>query len=98
MKKCALAAVVLFACTFGFAQPEQAAPTARKPCEDLKAEIAKKLDAKGVVGYTLDAVDKGKESSDAKVVGSCDGGTKSIVYTRGAAPTQPKASDEKKPQ
>lgn len=98
MKKCTLAAIVLFACTYGFAQTEQTAPTARKACEDLKAEIAKKLDAKGVVGYTLDAVDKGKESADAKVVGGCDGGTKSIVYTRGGAPAQPKASDEKKPQ
>ena len=75
---------------------EQAAP-ARRPCEDLKAEIAKKLDAKGVVGYTLEAVDKGKEG-DAKVVGSCDGETKSITYTRGGtAPTQASA-DAKKPQ
>jgi hypothetical protein len=98
MKKWTLAAAILFISTWGFAQTEQTAPTARKPCEDLKAEIAKKLDAKGVVGYTLDAVDKGKESSDAKIVGSCDGGTKSIVYTRGGAPAQPKASDEKKPQ
>jgi hypothetical protein len=82
--------------TCGLAQTEQAAP-ARRPCEDLKAEIAKKLDAKGVVGYTLEAVDKGKEG-DAKVVGSCDGGTKSITYTRGGtAPTQASA-DAKKPQ
>ena len=98
MKKWTLAAAVLFACTYGFAQGAQTAPAARKPCEDLKAEIAKKLDAKGVVGYTLDAVDKGKESTDGKIIGSCDGGTKSIVYTRGGAPAQPKASDEKKPQ
>ncbi len=98
MKKWTLAAATLFLCTYGFAQTEQTAPTARKSCEDLKSEIAKKLDAKGVVGYTLDAVDKGKESSDGKIVGSCDGGTRSMVYTRGAAPAQPKAPDEKKPQ
>jgi len=73
----------------------QATQTARKPCEDLKAEIAKKLDDKGVVGYTLDIVDKGKEG-DAKVVGSCDGGTKSITYTRGAATAQTKAAEPKK--
>jgi hypothetical protein len=75
------------------------APTARKPCEDLKAEITKKLDDKGVVNYTLDIVDKGKEG-DAKVVGSCDGGTKSITYTRGAAstPAPAKPSEAKKPQ
>lgn len=73
-----------------------AAQTARKPCDDLKAEIAKKLDDKGVVGYSLDIVDKGKEG-DGKVVGSCDGGTRSIVYSRtGAAATQAKPADEKK--
>ena len=98
MKKWTLAAAVLFACTYGFAQSAQTAAAARKPCEDLKAEIAKKMDAKGVVGYTLDAVDKGKESPDGKIVGSCDGGTKSLVYTRGAAATQTKATDEKKTQ
>lgn len=73
-----------------------AAQTARKPCEDLKAEIAKKLDDKGVVGYSLDIVDKGKEG-DGKVVGSCDGGTKSIVYSRSGTAPKP-AGDEKKPQ
>jgi len=106
MKTWTVAAVLLFLGTSGFAQTAQTAPTApaapeapavRKPCEDLKAEIAKKLDAKGVVGYTLDAVDKGKEG-DAKVVGSCDGGTKSIVYTRGAAVSEAKPAEEKKPQ
>ena len=69
-------------------------PAARKSCDDLKAEISKKLDAKGVVGYTLDPVDKGKEG-DAKVVGTCDGGTKSLTYTRGAA-AEPKPSAEAK--
>ena len=63
------------------------AQTARKPCEDLKAEIAQKLDAKNVVSYTLDVVDKGKEGDGAKIVGSCDGGTKSIVYSRSSAST-----------
>jgi len=91
-----LAAVLLFTCAYGFAQSAQTAPAARKPCEDLKAEIAKKLDAKGVVGYTLDVVDKGKEG-DAKVVGGCDGGTKSIVYSRGAK-SEEKTADAKKPQ
>jgi len=74
----------------------QATQTARKPCEDLKAEIAKKLDDKGVTGYTLDIVDKGKEG-DAKVVGSCDGGTKSILYTRGTVASAPKSAETKKP-
>lgn len=84
-------AAVLLSCAYATAQEP-----ARKPCEDLKAEIAKKLDAKGVTSYSLDVVDKGKEA-DAKVVGTCDGGTKSITYTRSAA-SQPKPADEKKPQ
>ncbi|WP_339453854.1 DUF1161 domain-containing protein [Pseudomonas sp. EA_5y_Pfl2_R50] len=54
---------------------------AGKPCEELKAEIAAKLDAKGVSGYSLEIVDKG--ATGGKVVGSCEGGTKDIVYTRG---------------
>jgi hypothetical protein len=88
----ALAALAL-SCTFVVAQEP-----ARKPCEDLKADITKKLEAKGVTSYTLDVVDKGKEAADAKVVGSCDGGTKSIVYTRGAAGAETKTADAKKPQ
>lgn len=57
------------------------AMAAAKPCEELKAEIAAKLDAKGVTDYTLDIVDKGDPAG--KVVGSCEGGTKEIVYRRG---------------
>ncbi|MCP3748244.1 DUF1161 domain-containing protein [Pseudomonas sp. SBB6] len=55
---------------------------AGKPCEELKAEIAAKLDAKGVSGYSLEIVDKGA-AAGGKVVGSCEGGTKEIVYKRG---------------
>jgi hypothetical protein len=95
MKTWTVAAALLFVSTYGIAQTEQTA-TARKSCEDLKTEISKKLDAKGVASYTLDAVDKGKEG-DSKVVGSCDGGTKSLVYTRGAA-SEAKSADAKKPQ
>ncbi|KIY40493.1 hypothetical protein TZ03_11990 [Pseudomonas sp. 10-1B] len=54
---------------------------AGKPCEELKAEIAAKLDAKGVKGYTLEIVNKGEPAG--KVIGSCEGGTKEIVYRRG---------------
>lgn len=93
MKTWTVVAALLFACTYGGAQT---VPTARKSCEDLKAEIAKKLEAKSVTSYSLDIVGKGKEG-DGKVVGSCDGGTKSIVYSR-AADSQAKTSDEKKPQ
>lgn len=54
---------------------------AAKPCEELKAEIAAKLDAKGVSGYSLEIVDKGA-SADGKVVGTCEGGAKEIVYKK----------------
>ncbi|MGO2704816.1 MAG: DUF1161 domain-containing protein, partial [Pseudomonas helleri] len=53
-----------------------------KPCEELKSEIAAKIDANGVQHYTLEVVDKGA-AADGKVVGSCGGGTKDIVYKRG---------------
>ena len=53
---------------------------AAKPCEELKAEIDAKIN--GVPAYTLEIVDKGSVT-DKKVVGTCDGGTKEIVYQRG---------------
>jgi len=96
MKTWTVTAALLFAGTCGFAQTAETAPVARKSCDDLKAEITKQLEAKGVASYTLDVVDKGKEG-DGKVVGGCDGGTKSIVYSRSGA-SQAKASDQKKPQ
>jgi Protein of unknown function (DUF1161) len=53
----------------------------KKSCEELKTEIAAKLDAKGVKNYTLNIVDA-NDVKDAKVVGSCDGGAKRITYER----------------
>ena len=52
-----------------------------KPCEELKAEIAAKLDAKGVSGYSLEIVDKGA-AAGGKVVGKCEAGAKVIVYKK----------------
>ena len=54
---------------------------AGKPCEELKTEIAAKLDAKKVTGYALDIVDADK-AGDAKVVGTCESGAKKITYTK----------------
>ncbi|BBH30630.1 MULTISPECIES: DUF1161 domain-containing protein [Pseudomonas] len=56
---------------------------AGKSCEELKTEIAAKLDAKGVSGYSLEVVDKGAAAEGQKVVGTCEAGTKEIVYKRG---------------
>ena len=72
MKTIATAAVLLLA--LGLAH-------ANKPCEELKTEIAAKLDAKGVKGYVLEVVASDK-AGDAKVVGSCDGGASKITYTK----------------
>jgi hypothetical protein len=52
-----------------------------KPCEELKAEIAAKIEANGVKNYTLEIV-ANDYAGDGKVVGTCEGGTKKIVYTR----------------
>ncbi|MBI4471084.1 MAG: DUF1161 domain-containing protein [Acidobacteria bacterium] len=53
----------------------------KKNCEELKSEIAAKLDAKGVKNYTLEIV-AAESVKDEKVVGTCDGGSKKITYKR----------------
>jgi len=53
-----------------------------KTCEDLKKEITEKLDAKGVKNYTIDIVPNGDVKDGMKIIGSCDGGTKKLVYSR----------------
>ena len=57
---------------------------ARKPCEELKTEIAAKLDAKGVANYQLDVVAKDVQD-ERKTVGTCNGGSERIVYQRAQA-------------
>ena len=54
---------------------------AAKDCEELKREIAAKIEANGVKEYTLEIVPNDKVGS-GQVVGSCDGGTKKIIYMR----------------
>ncbi|KTB80570.1 hypothetical protein AO070_19150 [Pseudomonas syringae pv. syringae PD2766] len=55
---------------------------AGKPCEELKSELDAKLQAKGVTSYTLEVVEKGS-AAGTQVVGTCEGGSKEIVYQRG---------------
>jgi hypothetical protein len=76
MKMLAAVVLVLFVPTL--------ACTQAKSCDDLKAEIAKKIEANGVTNYSLDVVDKDAQS-DGKVVGTCGGGAKKIVYSKTAA-------------
>lgn len=54
---------------------------AGKPCDELKSEIDAKLKEKKVEGYTLEIV-ASEDVKDQTVVGSCEGGTKKIVYKR----------------
>ena len=53
-----------------------------KPCAELKGEIEAKIKKNGVDKFSLDIVDA-KAQADGKVVGTCDGGAKKIVYKRG---------------
>jgi hypothetical protein len=92
------AALLLPPCAYAqSAQNAQGAQNAqvRKPCGDLKSEIAAKLDAKGVTSYTLDIVPKDQDA-EGKIVGTCDGGTKKIMYRRNVGP--PPAAPAKEPK
>ncbi|MCU1718630.1 DUF1161 domain-containing protein [Pseudomonas sp. 5P_3.1_Bac2] len=59
-----------------------AALAAPKPCEELRAEIEAKIQANGVASYTLEVVSNDEAKDPNMVVGSCDGGTKKIIYQR----------------
>ncbi|MDT4845806.1 hypothetical protein FQZ97_798040 [compost metagenome] len=55
---------------------------APKPCEELKQEIEVKIQASGVTSYTLEIVTNDEVHDQSMVVGSCDGGTKKIIYQK----------------
>jgi len=85
---------LLAACLTSFSIPAMAS------CDDLKAQIDAKLQAKGVTSYTLEivpvtlAVDvpvaasapvaesASPNQAAGKVVGTCEGNTKQIIYKR----------------
>jgi hypothetical protein len=69
----AVVALLAFLSVSAFAQ--------KKNCDDLKMEIAEKLEAKGVKNYELKIVAAADVKSDT-VVGSCEGGTKKITYSK----------------
>jgi hypothetical protein len=54
----------------------------RKDCGELKGEIEAKIKKNGVDKFTLDVLEADAQS-DGKVVGTCEGGSKKIVYKRG---------------
>lgn len=55
---------------------------APKPCEELKAEIEAKIQANNVSSYTLEIVRNDEVHDQNMVVGSCEGGTKKIIYQK----------------
>ena len=76
MKRIGLAILCSALATSAFAAP--------KDCEELRKEIEIKIQAKAVPSYTLEIVSK--EEADkhdvAMVVGTCDYGTKAIIYQK----------------
>ncbi|WP_242209693.1 MULTISPECIES: DUF1161 domain-containing protein [unclassified Pseudomonas] len=76
MKRIGLAILCSALATSVFAAP--------KDCEELKKEIEVKIQAKAVPSYTLEIVTKEEaEKHDiAMVVGSCENGTKAIIYQK----------------
>lgn len=72
MKRFALAVVCCALATSALAAP--------KPCEELKAEIEAKIQANNVSSYTLEIVSNEEVHDESMVVGSCEYGTKKIIY------------------
>jgi Protein of unknown function (DUF1161) len=69
--------------------PALAAPAgAAETCEAIQARIDAKIRASGVRAFTLRAVDAAAKV-EGKVVGSCELGTKKIVYAQTGAPGRP---------
>ena len=78
MGKVIIAALVLGLSLIGV----NAAWAQKKDCAELKGEIEAKIKKNGVDKFTLDIVDADKQA-EGKVVGTCDGGAKKIVYKKG---------------
>jgi len=57
---------------------------APKDCEELRKEIEIKIQANAVPSYTLEVVSKEEadKHDSAMVVGTCENGTKAIVYQK----------------
>jgi hypothetical protein len=67
-----------------------------KDCNEIKTEVDAKITAKGVTNYLLEIVDA-PQVTEGKIVGTCAGGAKKIVYRR-KNPLDPKSPTvEEKP-
>ena len=74
MKRFALAVICGAMATSAFAAP--------KPCDELKAEIEAKIQANNVSSYTLEVVTNDEVHDQNMVVGTCENGTKKIIYQK----------------
>ncbi|SQF93349.1 Protein of uncharacterised function (DUF1161) [Paucimonas lemoignei] len=74
MKRFALAVVAMSLANGALAAP--------KDCEELKAEIETKIQANNVSSYTLEIVTNDEVHDQNLVVGSCDNGTRKIIYQK----------------
>ncbi|KPW55001.1 hypothetical protein ALO80_100393 [Pseudomonas caricapapayae] len=74
MKRLILAVTCTLLATSALAAP--------KSCEELKDEIEAKIQANNVTSYTLEIVSNEEATDPNMVVGSCDNGTKKIIYQR----------------
>ncbi|KJH77238.1 MULTISPECIES: DUF1161 domain-containing protein [Pseudomonas] len=76
MKRFALAIICGALATSAMAAP--------KDCEELRKEIEIKIQANAVPSYTLEIVsrEEAEKHDVAMVVGTCENGTKAIVYQK----------------
>ena len=74
MKRFALAVICCALATSAMAAP--------KPCEEVKAEIEAKIQANNVSSYTLEIVTNDEVHDQSMVVGTCENGTKKIIYQK----------------
>jgi hypothetical protein len=89
-----LAAALLACSAASHAQTPSDAPNAN--CEAIRAQIDAKVRASGVNDFSLSVVDA-DASAGGRVVGSCDLGTKKIMYERSGV-SSPQSSAPPRPQ
>ncbi|MGA5587860.1 DUF1161 domain-containing protein [Pseudomonas siliginis] len=76
MKRIGLAILCSALATSAFAAP--------KDCEKLRKEIERNIQAKAIPSYTLEIItaEEAKQHDSAMIVGSCENGTKRIIYQK----------------
>ncbi len=88
---------ILFGAVFVLLNVQQAL-CAAMPCAELKTKIEDGLKTKGVQSYALTVVPM-SDAAEGRVVGTCDGNTQKIVYSRSsdAKPSAPAGKSATRP-